>query len=179
MVVFLLRSSESRGWGWVSWCGHLKPNQLPQPLQHCVEGQACLHVPLVPSPSAALSQKLGEQMLFTIDFLCWISKDHRKLLIPFPWRPQRTTIRDDEEVACKCDCISAALPSSSRIPSAVCTSIGNEDPSSGSVGQGIWCWGAGVCVIHISVFLLPLATSSLIPWSEERLMLTWSDPALN
>lgn len=191
MVVSLLRSFESSGWGQVSWCGHLKPNQLPQPLQHCVKGQACLHVPLVPSPSATLSQKLGTRMLFTINCLCWISKKHSKLLIPLPRWPWRATVGDDEEVVCKCDCISAALPSSGRIPPSVCMPVGSEDPSSGSVEQGVQCWGGGVCIIHISGLFVTTgyfqshclerrATDTYLVWPcsdlKYRGTLTWTWP---
>lgn len=48
-VVSLLKSSsESRGWGLVPWCGHLEPNQLPQPLQPYVEGASLSSCPTCP-----------------------------------------------------------------------------------------------------------------------------------
>lgn len=95
-------------------------------------------------------------MLFTNDCLCWINEERRKLLIPLPRCLRGAGVREDEKKVCEqgdvhgrgCSglagdlqrhCISAALPSSNRTPPAVPSSPGGEDPSSGSVEQGVWC----------------------------------------
>lgn len=64
----------------------------------CVEGQACPHGQLVPPPSASLCQGLGEQMLFTDDCSCWISKEHGKLLVPWP---RGAGVGEDGREVCK------------------------------------------------------------------------------
>lgn len=72
----------------------------------------------------------------------------------------------------QCDCTSAALPSSGRIPPAVHISPGSEDPSSGSAEQGIWWWW-----LHYTHFWA-FCYSQLPPVSFLGVQSRWCSPDL-
>ena len=129
-------------------------------------------------------------MLFTDDCLCWISKERRKLLIPLPRWLRRAGVREDEEKVCKRAGVHGrGLFRAGRGTCSVIASVQHFPAPAGShqlcvcplivrtqaVGLQSKAFGAEEVVSALYTFLgflLPQTTSSLIPWSEEPLMLT-------
>lgn len=52
-------------------------------------------------------------------------------------------------------------------------------PQQWGCGEGIWCWGGGVCFTHISGLLVATGSSGVVPWRACDAHLIWPAPNWN